>query len=161
MSLTRKSAPSSATRNKLEKLIWDDWVYSKESRLDVLINNAGVMNPPLSQLTAHGHDLQFGTNVLGHFYLTQLFLSLLISTARASASEGGSGKARVVNVSSIGHWYNTAKDGPIRYETLVDNPERRAMRTESLYFQSKSVSTSRFSRVVLKVNLTLVLFFAR
>lgn len=157
MNSPRKSAFRSSGLNRLEKLTRGDSIHSKESRLDVLINNAGVMNTPLAQLTSHGHDLQFGTNVFGHFYLTQLFLPLLLSTARTSPA----GKARVVNVSSIGHWYNTAKDGPIRYETLVDSPERRATRTESLYFQSKSVSISRFSfsrRVGIEANPLFVFF---
>jgi len=39
-------------------------------QLDVLINNAGVMNVPLGR-TAQGHEMQFGVNVLGHFALTQ------------------------------------------------------------------------------------------
>ena len=44
-------------------------------------------------------------------------------------------------MSSIGHWGTTAgKDAPVRYETLVDCPERRNVSTESMYFQSKSVS---------------------
>ena len=55
------------------------------------------MNSPMDQLTKHGHDLQFGTNVLGHFYLTQLLLPTLIRTSELS----GDGKARVVNTSSI------------------------------------------------------------
>jgi retinol dehydrogenase 12 len=38
---------------------------SKERQLHVLINNAGVMAPPVEQLTKDGYDLQFGTNVLG------------------------------------------------------------------------------------------------
>ena len=42
----------------------------------------GVMLPPIEQLTADGYDLQFGTNVLGHYYLTTLLLPTLISTAK-------------------------------------------------------------------------------
>lgn len=40
--------------------------FSKETELHVLFNNAGVMHPPVEQLTADGYDLQFGTNVLGN-----------------------------------------------------------------------------------------------
>lgn len=95
------------------------------------------MATPVEHVTKHGHDLQFGTNVLGHFYLTQLLLPLLISTARLSSDDG---KARVVNLSSNGHWGTlSGKDGPIRYETLVDGPARRKFWTELLYCQSKSV----------------------
>jgi len=72
---------------------------SKETQLHVLFNNAGVMVPPVEQLTADGYDLQFGTNVLGHFYFTKLLLPTLIATAKTSSD----GKARVVNTSSLGH----------------------------------------------------------
>jgi NAD(P)-dependent dehydrogenase (short-subunit alcohol dehydrogenase family) len=63
-------------------------------RIDVLINSAGVMMTPLGR-TADGFELQFGTNTLGHFALTGLVLPLLNN---ASA-------ARVVTLSSLGHWF--------------------------------------------------------
>ncbi len=59
-------------------------------RLDLLVNNAGVMMPPQRQETADGFELQFGTNHLGHFALTVRLLPLLVQT------EG----SRVINVSS-------------------------------------------------------------
>jgi len=59
-------------------------------RLDILINNAGVMIPPYSK-TKDGFELQFGTNHLGHFALTAHLLPLLMSTPLS----------RVVTVSSI------------------------------------------------------------
>ncbi|KAJ7750814.1 NAD-P-binding protein [Mycena metata] len=88
---------------------------SQETRLDVLYNSAGVMIPPKSEVTKQGYDLQFGVNVLGHFYLTKLLLPLLISTAKSSAE----GKARIVTVSSGAHHmsnltFSTFKDGPVR-----------------------------------------------
>jgi NAD(P)-dependent dehydrogenase (short-subunit alcohol dehydrogenase family) len=61
-------------------------------RLDLLLNNAGVMMPPAST-TKQGFELQFGVNHLGHFALTGLLLDRLRSTAGA----------RVVNVSSQAH----------------------------------------------------------
>jgi NAD(P)-dependent dehydrogenase (short-subunit alcohol dehydrogenase family) len=61
-------------------------------KLDLLINNAGVMMPPYG-LTKDGFELQFGTNHLGHFALTGLLLSSLLTVPGS----------RVVTVSSNGH----------------------------------------------------------
>jgi NAD(P)-dependent dehydrogenase (short-subunit alcohol dehydrogenase family) len=62
------------------------------SRIDLLINNAGVMYTP-KQTTADGFELQFGTNHLGHFALTGLLLDRLLPVPGS----------RVVTVSSTGH----------------------------------------------------------
>jgi NAD(P)-dependent dehydrogenase (short-subunit alcohol dehydrogenase family) len=61
-------------------------------RIDLLINNAGVMYPP-KQTTGDGFELQFGTNHLGHFALTGLLLDRMLAVPGS----------RVVTVSSIGH----------------------------------------------------------
>lgn len=65
---------------------------SKYDRLDVLVNNAGIMMVPYST-TEDGFESQFGTNHLGHFALTGLLIDLLKATPAS----------RVVNVSSGGH----------------------------------------------------------
>lgn len=67
-----------------------------ESRLDVLFNNAGVMNPP-DGVTSQGHELQLGTNCLGHHLFTKMLTPTLKSTAKTSAS----GSVRVIWVSSM------------------------------------------------------------
>jgi len=74
----------------------------KLPKLDLLVNNAGIMMTPQSR-TADGHELQFGTNHLGHFALTGLLLETL---GRGSAP-------RVVTVSSIEH-----KPGHIHFDDL-------------------------------------------
>ena len=66
------------------------WFVGQYNRLDLLINNAGVMTPPAT-LTEVGAELQWTTNHLGHFALTGLLLPTL------AATEG----SRVVNVSSL------------------------------------------------------------
>jgi NAD(P)-dependent dehydrogenase (short-subunit alcohol dehydrogenase family) len=67
-------------------------VHAATPRLDVLVNNAGVMALP-ERRTADGFEMQFGTNHLGHFALTGLLMDLLLATP----------KARVVTVSSGFH----------------------------------------------------------
>lgn len=59
-----------------------DEVATADDRLDLLINNAGVMAPPYRQ-TIDGFELQLGTNHLGHFALTGRLLPLLLRTPAA------------------------------------------------------------------------------
>jgi len=78
-------------------------------RLDLLINNAGVMGPPRT-LTRDGFELQFGTNHLGHFALTQLLLPLL------RAQEG----ARVVYVTSGAQYFGRIAFDDLQGERSYD-----------------------------------------
>jgi NAD(P)-dependent dehydrogenase (short-subunit alcohol dehydrogenase family) len=68
------------------------WVNANHERVDLLINNAGVMATP-HERTKDDFELQFGTNHLAHFVLTKHLLPGLLA----------SGDARIVNVSSNGH----------------------------------------------------------
>ncbi|MGD8417258.1 MAG: oxidoreductase [Pseudomonadales bacterium] len=77
-----------------------------EPRLDVLINNAGIMMPPLGR-TADGVESQFGVNHLGHFALTGLLLEKL------NEQDG----ARIVTVSSHAH-----RNGRMQWDDI--NAER-------------------------------------
>ena len=70
----------------------------KYDRLDVLLNNAGIMQTPYFK-TKDGLEGQMGVNHFGHFKLTGLLIDLIKNTA----------KSRVVNVSSGGHKYKQAK----------------------------------------------------
>jgi NAD(P)-dependent dehydrogenase (short-subunit alcohol dehydrogenase family) len=69
---------------------------SKETRLDVLWNNAGVMVPPQGSKTKQGYELQIGVNNLGHF----LFTWFLRSTLEATAQIAPKNSVRVIWVSS-------------------------------------------------------------
>src|SRR5271163_1582699 len=69
-----------------------------DGEIDLLINNAGVMWPPLTR-TPDGFELQFGTNHIGHFALTNLLLPQI--------------RGRVVTVSSVGH-----RSGEIDFDDL-------------------------------------------
>ncbi|WP_347302128.1 oxidoreductase [Croceibacterium sp. TMG7-5b_MA50] len=87
--------------------------------IDLLVNNAGVMAPPVRRVTANGFELQLGTNHLGHFALTGLLLPLLCN-GRSS---------RVVSLSSI-----AAPSGAINFHDL--NSERD-YKPFPVYAQSK------------------------
>ena len=91
----------------------------RHSRLDLLVNNAGVMATPEGR-TADGFELQIGTNHLGHFALTALLLPLLLAVPGS----------RVVTVSSNGH-----RLGRVALDDL--NWERRRYHRWPAYFQSK------------------------
>ena len=67
---------------------------ANESRLDLLINNAGIMMTA-ADTSADGYEIQFGTNVIGHALLMRLLLPILQNTNRTLNPE-----ARVVTVSS-------------------------------------------------------------
>ena len=73
-----------------------DTFLSKESKLDVLWLNAGVMIPPAGSVTAQNYDLQLGTNCLGHFLLTQYLTPTIVKTAQSAPKNS----VRVIWVSS-------------------------------------------------------------
>ncbi|KAI0355004.1 NAD(P)-binding protein [Trametes cingulata] len=101
---------------------------SKEHELYILFNNAGVMWPPVDQVTKEGYDLQFGTNVLGHFYFTELLMPALIAGVSSSPDH----HTRVITTSSSGAYFDT-----LHWDTFKDGPARRKMNSQTLYFQSK------------------------
>jgi NAD(P)-dependent dehydrogenase (short-subunit alcohol dehydrogenase family) len=96
-----------------------DRFAARYSRLDLLINNAGVMVPPQRQQTEDGFELQLGTNYLGHFALTGRLLPVLRGTARS----------RVVTLSSV-----AARSGAIDFDDLNASARYRPM---PVYSQSK------------------------
>jgi NAD(P)-dependent dehydrogenase (short-subunit alcohol dehydrogenase family) len=95
-----------------------DTVKGLTRRLDILLNNAGLMAID-RETTADGFEMQFGVNHLGHFALTGHLAPLLLSTPGS----------RVVNVSSMGH-----RPGIIHFDDLMF--ERHYDRWRP-YFQSK------------------------
>jgi len=93
--------------------------YEKNfKKLDLLVNNAGIMMPPFS-LTANGFESQFGVNYLSHFLLTGLLLNLL------KESES----ARVINLASLAH-----KWGDIYFD---DINFKKSYNKKKAYGQSK------------------------
>jgi NAD(P)-dependent dehydrogenase (short-subunit alcohol dehydrogenase family) len=90
----------------------------QHQKLDLLINNAGVMVPPYTK-TKDGFELQLGVNHLGHFALTGLLLDLILKTPNS----------RIVTVSSMAHRY-----GEITFDDLNRESDYKPMPT---YGQSK------------------------
>ncbi|KAI1793118.1 NAD(P)-binding protein [Ganoderma leucocontextum] len=101
---------------------------SKEQELHILFNNAGVMFPPIAQVTADGYDLQFGTNVLGHHYFTKLLLPALLAGKESSPDH----HARVITTSSAASYFE-----PLYWDTFKDGPARRQKPSQTMYSQSK------------------------
>jgi len=93
-------------------------ILAGHQRLDLLINNAGLMWPAYGK-TADGFELQFGTNHLGHFALTGLLLEAMLPVPGS----------RVVTVSSSGH-----RVGRIDFADLQSDQRYGRM---SAYAQSK------------------------
>lgn len=103
-------------------------IVSAEPRLDVLVNNAGVMMPPLS-LTKFGVEQQFGVNHLGTFALTALLLPKLAETRGA----------RVVVTASLAH-----QRGNLQWDDL--NAEKGYNRTQR-YSDSKLANMLHFAEL--------------
>ncbi|AQA04423.1 short chain dehydrogenase [Mycobacterium sp. MS1601] len=96
--------------------------------IHLLINNAGVMNPPKRQSTADGFELQWGTNHLGHFALTARLLPLLTQ-----------GRARVTTQSSI-----SARSNAINWDDL---------NFEKSYSSGKAYSQSKIANLMFALEL--------
>lgn len=90
------------------------------------------MAPPIEQLTAQGHDLTFGVNVLGHFLFIQKLLPLLKTTSNSLTD------TRIVWVASSGQYY--FHNLPINYDNLKDTPSRTKLGVQNLYTQSKFIT---------------------
>jgi NAD(P)-dependent dehydrogenase (short-subunit alcohol dehydrogenase family) len=87
--------------------------------LDLLVNNAGLMNPPHFRTTEDGHELMFGTNHLGHFALTGRLLPALLEAPAP----------RVVTVASIAHHGGT--------DAVLDANPEEGYKPEPYYGNSK------------------------
>jgi retinol dehydrogenase-12 len=103
-----------------------DEVNKSTDRLDILMNNAGIMATPPG-LTKEGYEVQFGTNHMGHALLTRLLLPTMQKTAKER------GDVRIVNLTSMGHNW-PAKGGICLEECKTD---MRSTSTWGRYGQSK------------------------
>ncbi|OGM49912.1 oxidoreductase [Aspergillus bombycis] len=105
-----------------------DDILAKESRLDVLICNAGIMALPPG-LTKDGYEVQFGTNHLGHALLIQKLLPLLQRTAETGAD------VRVIILTSTG--YQLHPSGGIVFDDLNTTQDYGIFGSWRRYGQSK------------------------
>lgn len=85
-----------------------DAFLARYDRIDLLINNAGVMACPYGE-TADGLEMQFGTNHIGHFLMTNLLMPAILAG-------GESGGGRIVNLSSRGHHLDTVHFDDLKFE---------------------------------------------
>jgi protochlorophyllide reductase len=99
-----------------------DGVAREHDRLDLLVNNAGLMAVDEGR-TTDGFELQFGVNHLGHFGLTARLLPLLLRTP----------DSRIATMSSMGH-----RQGRLRLDDLMF--DRRGYRRWQPYFDSKQAN---------------------
>lgn len=83
------------------------------SKIDYVIFNAGVMQPPKNSKTAQGFELQIGTNVLGHHLLMKFLHPYVMKSVAADFTP------RVVWVTSIGH-FMSPKNGGIDFNSFKD-----------------------------------------
>ena len=92
------------------------------------------MWPAQELLTKDGYDLQWGTNVVGHWYFTELLMPALFAGKETSPDH----HARIITTSS-----SAAYLGSINWDTFKDGPARRKLSTQTLYSQSKLVRLPR------------------
>jgi len=100
-------------------------ILSKTDRLNILVNNAGIMACPEGR-TPDGFERQFGTNHLAHFLLFNLLKDLMLKSATPDFG------SRVVNVSSSAHRYSPIVFDNLNLEGIYD-PEKS-------YGQSKTAN---------------------
>ncbi len=95
-------------------------IISKYPKIDVLLNNAGIMTVPYGS-TKNGLEKQIGVNHFGHYYLTMSLLDLINKTENS----------RIVNIASIAHRYGRLNPNNFLYS------ENKKYRKSLAYAQSK------------------------
>lgn len=111
----------------------------KYKKLDILLNNAGIMTTPY-QPTENGFESQIGVNHFGHFYLTSLLFDLIKNTKNS----------RIVNTASIAHQF-----GSINPESFIYDNNKKYNKSKA-YAQSKLANllfTYKLARLVKEKNL--------
>lgn len=109
----------------------DEFLTASNNKLNILINNAGVMATP-EGTTEDGFETQFGTNHLAHFLLFQLVKPTLLASSRPDF------QSRVVSVSSLGHRYFPPKMDNLMLKGEYDSNHAYAhSKTANIYFANE------------------------
>jgi NAD(P)-dependent dehydrogenase (short-subunit alcohol dehydrogenase family) len=105
----------------------------KHNRLDILMNNAGIMAKPAA-LSVDGYEIQFATNHLGHAMLTKQLLPYLLKAAESPGAD-----VRVVSNTSDGYELSQAIKGGISFQELESGStmKRKLLGSWQRYGQSK------------------------
>jgi retinol dehydrogenase-12 len=98
------------------------------TKIDAVFLNAGVMRPPAGSKTVQDYELQWGTNVVGHFVFQQLMMPLLLASAKQT-------QVRIIWVSSDGSGLSPSPDG-IFWDDI--NGTKTKLSPWNFYTQSKA-----------------------
>jgi retinol dehydrogenase-12 len=111
------------------------------SRLDILINNAGVSSTPVGSTTKQGYELVWGTNVLGHHYWTRLLMPFIRRTVKNTQKNDSSMTTRIVWVSSFAAFsVHAPNPGGINWDDLAFENHPLGLLRIAPYAQSKAAN---------------------
>ena len=103
------SSQKAVRRAADEVLSWEDI-----KQIDIVVNNAAVMNLPERELSEEGIEMHFATNHIGHFLFTNLIMPKIIAAAKNNAK----GTTRIINVSSLSPTVSTIRWSDINFDKV-------------------------------------------
>ncbi|KAF2267798.1 NAD(P)-binding protein [Lojkania enalia] len=101
------SSQRSVREAAAEVLRWED-----VPTIDIIINNAGVMNIPERKLSEEGIEMHLATNYVGHFLFTNLIMPKILSPTKNTHT----GASRIINVSSMGTMVSPLRVSDVNWE---------------------------------------------
>ncbi|KAH0841143.1 hypothetical protein AYO21_11436 [Fonsecaea monophora] len=155
------SSQKSVRKAAAEVLAWTD-----VPAIDIVINNAGIMNIPERTMTEDGVELTMATNHVGHFLLTNLIMPKILA-----AASGKKGAVRIVNLASMGVYVAAVPLSDMGYERPVrelpdaERPNLAIMQAHNLvvddtmaYIPTAAYGASKTAAVLFSVGLNQRLF---
>ena len=142
---------------------WDD-----VPTIDIVVNNAGIMNIQERTITSDGVEITMATNHVGHFLLTNLVMAKLIAAAKSSPK----GSVRIINLASMGIHVTGVRFSDLSYEKPASEmpkpdeyPNITMMKAfdlsvseETTYFPTISYGASKTAAVLFAVGLNAKLY---